>query len=59
MTYEQTVYANNIQLLLLFGTIVMLGIALSLFIDYLKNKKFKREQNEKQDSTNDSKNDRF
>ena len=58
MTYEQTIYINNVQLLLLLGSILMLGIGLSLFIDYLKYKKIKRELNEKQNSSDSSMEDR-
>lgn len=58
MTYEQTIYINNIQLLLLIGAIIMLGIGLSLLIDFVKYKKIKRELNEKQNSSDSSTEDR-
>lgn len=58
MTYEQTIYINNVQLLLLLGSILMLGIGLSLLIDFVKYKKIKRELNEKQNSSDSSTEDR-
>lgn len=58
MTYEQTIYTNNVQLLLLLGAVVMLGIGLSLLIDFVKYKKIKRELNEKQNSSDSSTEDR-
>lgn len=54
MTYEQTIHENNIQLMMIIGIVILLGIGLSLFIDYLTYRKIKREVDEKQNNSSNS-----
>lgn len=58
MTYQQVIANNNLQLIALLMFILICGVAISLFIDFLKYLSVRRNINEKQNNSDDTSSDR-